>query len=143
MLPVSVVRFTHAKLSPPTPPPPTRSLSCARVRAHGCSHEEHDVLDDVQAWFPYLRESNSNAVMIGDDYPSWPGVQGERASTVGNLAVWGSQSHARSSLVVWGPRGLRAAVPAGRACLFAHLFAPPPPPPPSALPRRSCRPSRQ
>lgn len=25
--------------------------------------------DDVMAWFPFLRESNPNAVMMGDDYP--------------------------------------------------------------------------
>ena len=89
------------------------------------------MLDDVQAWFPYLRESNPNAVMMGDDYPGWPGVQGERARSSGR---WGSSSpHAR------GERQMRVPCagtwpPPLNVRAYLHLIPPPPPPPSSLAP---------
>lgn len=57
------------------------------------SHEEPDVLDDVSAWFPFLRESNPDAVIMGDDYPGWPGVQGAVGKLVKEKCLPGTEVH--------------------------------------------------
>lgn len=65
------------------------------------SHEEADVLADVRAWFPFLRD-NDKSVLIGDDFgDGWLGVDRAVATLVKTSCLPGTKVHGGEGNVKW------------------------------------------